>query len=179
MLPVPAGLRCGAAELALRITPLRRGVVEAMEEHVRLRLLGCHISPPARRCPLPLQSGELHSLGHDMAGDEVLPPGRLVRALLSKLVQELLKSGPEFTALAEGQRLHPARLPLSLLCVCGVSRWGLTTSSACAYPAAPPPSAPPTPPGSGDSCLMSRAADAGAPSKPKLRPASKPCMWRC
>ena len=110
MLPVP-GLRCGAAELALRITPLRRGVVEAMEEHVRLRLLGCHISPPARRCPLPLQSGELHSLGHDMAGDEVLPPGRLVRALLSKLVQELLKSGPEFPVpRAEGQRLHPAQL---------------------------------------------------------------------
>jgi hypothetical protein len=53
-----------------------------------------------------------------MAGDEV-PPGRLaVRALLSKLVQELLKSGPEFTALAEGQRLHPARLPLCFVCVC-------------------------------------------------------------
>jgi hypothetical protein len=42
-------------------------------------------------------------------GDEV-PLGRFVRTLLHQLVQELLKSGPEFPALAEGQRLHPAQL---------------------------------------------------------------------
>jgi hypothetical protein len=33
-----------------------------------------------------------------------------VRTLLRQLVQELLKSGPEFPVLAEGQRLHPAQL---------------------------------------------------------------------
>jgi hypothetical protein len=70
-------------------------------------LLGCHHHPL-------LQQPELHSL-HDYAvGDEV-PLGRFARTLLRQLVEELLKSGPEFPALAEGQRLRPAQpveLPL-------------------------------------------------------------------
>jgi hypothetical protein len=64
-------------------------------------LLRCH------HHPLP-QQPELHSLRCYAVGDEV-PPGRFVRTLLRQLVQELLKSGPEFPVLAEGQRLHPAR----------------------------------------------------------------------
>jgi hypothetical protein len=75
--------------------------VQAVEEHVRLRRLDCH------HHPLP-QQPELHPLRYYYyaAGDEV-PLGRFVRTVLHQLVQEL-KSGPEFTILAEGQRLHPA-----------------------------------------------------------------------
>jgi hypothetical protein len=64
--------------------------------------LGCH------HHPLP-QQPELHSLRYYVVGDEV-PLGRFVRTLLRQLVQELLKSGPGFPVLAEGQRLHPAQL---------------------------------------------------------------------
>jgi hypothetical protein len=75
--------------------------VKAVEEHIRLCLLGCH------HHPLP-QQPELHSLRYYYAvGDEV-PLGRFVRTLLRQLVKELLKSGAEFPVLAEGQRLHPA-----------------------------------------------------------------------
>jgi hypothetical protein len=63
--------------------------------------LGCH------RHPLP-QQPELHSLRYCAVGDEV-PLGRFVRTLFRQLIQELLKSGPEFPVLAEGQRLHPAQ----------------------------------------------------------------------
>jgi hypothetical protein len=46
-------------------------------------------------------------------GVSEVPLGRFVRTLLRQLVQELLKSRPEFPVLAEGQRLlHPAQLPL-------------------------------------------------------------------
>jgi hypothetical protein len=60
--------------------------------------------------PLP-QQPELHSLRlrYYAVGDEV-PLGRFVRALLRQLHHELLKSGPEFPVLVEGQRLHPAQL---------------------------------------------------------------------
>jgi hypothetical protein len=60
--------------------------VKAVEEHIRLCLLGCH------RHPLPQQQPQLHSLPHYAVGDEV-PLGRFVRILLHQLVQELLKSG--------------------------------------------------------------------------------------
>jgi hypothetical protein len=39
-----------------------------------------------------------------------LAASHFVRTLLRQLVQELLKSRPEFPVLAEGQRLHPAQL---------------------------------------------------------------------
>jgi hypothetical protein len=76
--------------------------------------LGCH------HHPLP-QQPELHSLRYYAVGDEV-PLGRFVRrTLLRQLVQELLKSGPEFPVLAEGQR-RPAASgfipPSSLSCRC-------------------------------------------------------------
>jgi hypothetical protein len=74
-------------------------VVKAVEEHIRMCLLGCH------HHPLPQQP----SLRYYAVGNEV-PLGRFVRTLLRQLVQELLKSGPEFPVLAEGQRLHPAQL---------------------------------------------------------------------
>jgi hypothetical protein len=72
------------------------------------------IRPPAR---CRAQHPELHSLRYYAVGDEV-PLGRFVRTHLRQLVQELLKSGPKFPVLAEGQRLHPAQLvelPLLLL----------------------------------------------------------------
>jgi hypothetical protein len=71
--------------------------VKAVEEHIRLRLLGCH------HHPLP-QQPELHSLRYYAVRDKV-PLGRFARTRLRQLVQELLKSGPEFPVLAEGQRL--------------------------------------------------------------------------
>jgi hypothetical protein len=80
--------------------------VKAVEEHIRLCLLSCH------HHPLPQQQPELRlSLRYYAVGDEV-PLGRFVRTHLRQLMlQELLKSGPEFPVLAEGQRLHPAKLP--------------------------------------------------------------------
>jgi hypothetical protein len=62
-------------------------------------------SPPAAAA-----AAELHSLRYYAVGDEV-PLGRFVRTFLRQLVQELLKSGPEFPVLAEGQVVspHPAR----------------------------------------------------------------------
>jgi hypothetical protein len=74
--------------------------VKAVEEHIRLCILGCHH-------PLP-QQPELHSLRYNAIGDEV-PFDRFVRTFLHQLHQELLKSGPEFPVLAEGQRLHPVQ----------------------------------------------------------------------
>jgi hypothetical protein len=83
-----------------------------VEEHIRLRLLAFELpSPPAAAAAGAAQ----HSLRRDYAvGDEV-PLGAascFVRALLHQLVQELLKSEPEFPVLSEGQgqRLihHPA-----------------------------------------------------------------------
>jgi hypothetical protein len=69
--------------------------VKAVEEHICLCLLGCHHHPlPRCRCPRRSQP-ELHSLRYYAVGDEVLL-GRFVRTLLRQLVQELLKSGPEF-----------------------------------------------------------------------------------
>jgi hypothetical protein len=50
------------------------------------------------------RSCTLHSLRYYAVGDEV-PLGRFVRTLLRQLVQELLKSGPEFPGLAEGLTL--------------------------------------------------------------------------
>jgi hypothetical protein len=50
--------------------------VQAVEEHIRLRLLGCHHHP----LPLP-QQPELHSLRYYAVGDEV-PLGRFVCTLL-------------------------------------------------------------------------------------------------
>jgi hypothetical protein len=99
-----------AMELVLRIAPLRRGVRPTPVARSGGGggapppvALGCHRHPP-----LP-QQPELHSLSYYAAGDEV-PLGRFIRALLRQLVHELLKSGPEFPVLAEGQRLHPAQL---------------------------------------------------------------------
>ena len=83
-----------AVELVLRVAPLHRGVphrqcvVNAVEEHIRLCILGCH------HHLLPQQL-ELHFLSYYTAGDEV-PLGRFVRARLRQLAQKLLKSGPEF-----------------------------------------------------------------------------------
>jgi hypothetical protein len=74
-----------------------------MEEHIRLCLLGCRHHPP-----LP-QQPELHSFCYYAVGDEV-PLGSFVHTFLRQLHQELLKSGPEFPVLAEGQRLQPAQL---------------------------------------------------------------------
>jgi hypothetical protein len=54
----------------------------------------------ASQNPLP-QQPELYSLRYYAVGDEV-PIGRFVRTLLRQLVQELLKSGPGFSVLAEG-----------------------------------------------------------------------------
>jgi hypothetical protein len=68
------------------------------------------------------QQPELHSLRYYAVGDEV-PLGRFVRTLLLRqLVQELLKSGPEFPVpgvLAEGRRLQDSSLahPAQLACV--------------------------------------------------------------
>ena len=93
-----------AVELALRILPLhrcippRQRVAEAAEEHVRLGLSGCHHHPL-------LQS---HSLSYDLAGDEV-SLGCFVRALLRKMAQALLKSGPEFPGAARSHWWWAAR----------------------------------------------------------------------
>jgi hypothetical protein len=72
--------------------------VKAVEEHIRLCLLGC-ACVITHHHPLP-QQPELNSLRYYAVGNEV-PSGRFVRTLLRQLVQELLKSGPEFPVLAE------------------------------------------------------------------------------
>ena len=70
-----------------------------MWEDIRLCLLGCH------HHPLP-QQPKLHSLCYYAVRDEV-PLGRFVRTLLRQLVQELLKSGPEFPVLASQEAAPP------------------------------------------------------------------------
>jgi hypothetical protein len=72
-------------------------------------LLGCHHHPL-------LQQPELHSLRDYAVGDEV-PLGRFARALLRQLAEELLKSGPEFPALAGGQRLRPQLAEMGCLLI--------------------------------------------------------------
>jgi hypothetical protein len=56
-----------------------------------------------------LQHPELRPLRYCAVGDEA-PLGRFVRAVLRQLVQELLKSGPEFPVLAEGPKTKPTKI---------------------------------------------------------------------